>query len=416
MSDTPNNDQRLLLEQYEQALAASPSAELYARTAMMYLGMRSNIWRALEYFYKALDDSHETLRCREGVAECHFLLRQLDASMNHYRLLESSGYLTLGMAGNIANILIQKKDYEAALRYLDKAKALCSDEQIKTMINKNIEYTQQLMRGELRLLDPDAPFKLHVDKNISILRDLSKPGLLPFGSRHSEGCAVVVELREHPWLEHALRNIAHFLPINWSMLVIHGADNEGMLREIITAWGMDAVIGMHNLQQPNITQAGYSNLLKQPAFWQMIPADRALIFQTDAMLLRPGLEEFYQWDYTGAPWNDFYVPEGVGNGGLSLRTVAIMEEIAQRFGGESPDWEFEDMFFARILHQHGGESGTGAKTAPRTVAHSFCAECQLRDMPAPARPLGIHQAWRSFEPVVLQKWFDQVEAEYKTVR
>ena len=413
MSDVPNKEQQRLLEEYERALAVSPDGELYARTAMMYLGMRNNIWKALEYFYKAFDDNYITPQCREGVAECHYLLRQYDTALEHYRPLENNGYLTPGMANNIANILVQKKEYKKALDYLEKAAALCSDEQIITNIQRNIDYTQRLLQGDLQPSDPDILFRLHVEKNINALRSLDNPGLLPFGSDDVKGCAVIVELRQHPWLEHALRNVAHFLPANWSMLVVHGLDNQEMLREIITAWGMDSVIGMHNLQRTNITQGDYSKLLKQPSFWRLIPADHALIFQADAMLLRSGLEAFYEWDFTGAPWNDFYVPEGVGNGGLSLRTVAVMEEIARRFGDESPEWEFEDMFFSRIIYQHGDQLGSGAKTAPRVVAHDFCAECQLRDMPAPSHPLGIHQAWRSFEPEFLQKWFKLAEDSYR---
>lgn len=197
------------------------------------------------------------------------------------------------------------------------------------------------------------------------------------------------------------------------MLVVHGNENRDFVLQTIEAAQMTGQIGTHNLDIDNLDRTGYSNLLKRPDFWELIPTTRTLIFQTDSMLLRDGLEEFYEWDYIGAPWNDFHVPQGVGNGGLSLRTVAVMNEIARRFGKASENEEMEDVFFARMLHLHGQELETTGGLANRQAAHVFCAEWTLRDMPVCESPLGLHQAWRAHSPEQLEKWFAQADAGYR---
>ncbi len=258
----------------------------------------------------------------------------------------------------------------------------------------------------------DRFFDAYVKHSVPGLRRLARPLLLPVGHAHAAGCAVIVELREHSWMEHCLRNVAHFLPKSWSMLIVHGNENQEYIQQILTSWGMSDVIGLHNLGVGNVTRDEYSNLLKTAAFWELIPTRRTLIFQTDSMLLRHGLEDFHEWDYIGAPWNDFHVPEGVGNGGLSLRTVSVMKEIADRYGSSSPDSEMEDVFYARMLHLHGeGPEFTG-RLATRKAAHSFCVEWRLRDMPAADSPLAIHQAWQSHAPEQIMKWFRLADSGY----
>lgn len=57
--------------------------------------------------------------------------------------------------------------------------------------------------------------------------------------------------------------------------------------------------------------------------------------------VRGNIDQFLQYDYVGAPWhwdNERWqhhrqdMPQGVGNGGLSLRSVAAMRELAKTLG------------------------------------------------------------------------------------
>lgn len=70
-----------------------------------------------------------------------------------------------------------------------------------------------------------------------------------------------------------------------------------------------------------------------PSFWiDLMDYERVLIFQMDSGILRSGIEEFYEWDYVGAPCYNFYMGQTVQNGGLSLRNPKIMEYICRMYG------------------------------------------------------------------------------------
>jgi hypothetical protein len=82
----------------------------------------------------------------------------------------------------------------------------------------------------------------------------------------------------------------------------------------------------------------YSTLLMSKGFWNMIPEENILIFQTDAMLFRRGIDTWiddseYNYDYVGA---NYYNPKHIApdiqgiQGGLSLRKKSAMLECIEK--------------------------------------------------------------------------------------
>jgi hypothetical protein len=181
-----------------------------------------------------------------------------------------------------------------------------------------------------------------------------------------------------------------------------------------------------------LTQLSYSRLLTRPGFWRMCTGEKVLVFQADAALcaphaLRPRVEDFFQWDYVGAPWYPprhpprrgeapYPGPGGgaggagsgvgggagaggaggghadgaggseddepppplrlcgelspgycVGNGGLSLRTRAAMLQAAEAFAAN----RLEDQFFALHLPL------LGYAVAPEGEAKHFSVETRF---------------------------------------
>jgi tetratricopeptide (TPR) repeat protein len=392
----------------------SPEGLLYARSADIYLDDFKEPGVALEYYRQALEYGHKESTCLEGIARCYLVMGDREQAYNYYRQCVDAGYFSVTMSINYSFLLVQRGEFEAALSALEKAYALSNSQDVRDNLQKYIDYTRKIIEVGHLPDDPDKNFNGHVERNLPVLRKLDKPRLQPFGNAEAKGCAVMVELRQHPWLEYALRNAAFFLPEGWSILIIHGSDNKLFIKEILDSWGVADSIGLYDLKVNNLTRDDYSNLLKRPDFWALIPTTRTLVFQTDAMFLENGLEKFYEWDYIGAPWNDFHVPGGVGNGGFSLRTVSVMREIAARFGASSPADEMEDIFFARMLHAHGADLDPPARLANRQTAFSFCAEWRLRDMPVAENPLAIHQAWRFHTEDQVRTWFDRAESAYRS--
>lgn len=168
-------------------------------------------------------------------------------------------------------------------------------------------------------------------------------------------------------------------------------------------------LDMHTVSIPELNR-----LLLNTSFWGSINAKRALLFQTDSLLVRGNIEQFLQYDYVGAPWhieNERWqsrrqdMPQGVGNGGLSLRSVAAMRELAGRLGPTANGSQQEDMLYAEEL-----ELKKQYRLAPRAEAYRFCIEVPCGDLEnrtqstgecsplttLPAVPTALHATWYYF--------------------
>jgi len=114
--------------------------------------------------------------------------------------------------------------------------------------------------------------------------------------------------------------------------------------------------------------ADYNNLVTSKQFWlQLEKYERVLICQTDAQILRKGIEEFLMWDYVGAPWK---FQEHGGNGGFSLRNPKAMLECINNAPYEGAIVHgYEDVYFSNQLHW-----SERFKLAPRSVCEKFSCE------------------------------------------
>lgn len=184
-----------------------------------------------------------------------------------------------------------------------------------------------------------------------------------------------------------------------------------------------------------------NQLMKSAEFWEAVDADTALVFQTDSLLLRRDVKRFEGYSYVGAPWhldNERWsrhvasMPHGVGNGGLSLRSVPAMRALVALHANASQDAEQEDWFFVRhmdavqaqdpppaVANAAGAlaEPATTARWSPlpsaplpdRATAYRFAVEVPCPDLEEgfvpsyayplqtlPHVPLGVHAPWYYF--------------------
>ena len=167
-------------------------------------------------------------------------------------------------------------------------------------------------------------------------------------------------------------------------------------------------------------------LLKSPAFWEQLGAEaqHALFFQTDSLLLHGDVAPFLEYDYVGAPWHrqnerwgprQAEMPAGVGNGGLSLRSVPAMLELSRQYGTGTGSGnasasaaaraglqEQEDFFFSQLMER----APQQYRLAPRQQAYRFCVEVPCADIEAgwhpqpgvmpqtlPHVPMALHASW-----------------------
>jgi len=223
--------------------------------------------------------------------------------------------------------------------------------------------------------------------------------------------AVIVDTRVDYTFATAVKSNFRYLQAQaWRLRVVHGSENARFVR--------DALADVRPVEYMNIgvttmTEYDYNSLLKTPSFWRSMNADRALVFQTDGLLLRTIPWMYLQFDWVGAPWtpdNDAYkginedkvpIPPldpsvRVGNGGLSLRNTHAMERVCLLHAAESKPQEQEDVFLVRSLHRH------GYQIADLKSAANFALEVPIPEHAVDPRKLvAIHQAWFFVSPELL---------------
>jgi len=153
----------------------------------------------------------------------------------------------------------------------------------------------------------------------------------------------------------------------------------------------------------------YNKFMTSEELWDSLSNyDKCLIIQDDGMVFRKGIEDFLCYDYVGAPWidgpgNEFIKQKVnadlVGNGGLSLRSVALMQQIVQTHKAEKKMLFFnninnvpEDVYFCRYAKAFGANMPTSDKAA------LFSSEEIINH-----KSLGLHKVWVYHPPDTIHK-------------
>lgn len=202
--------------------------------------------------------------------------------------------------------------------------------------------------------------------------------------------AVIVEPRLHENLSAVLKVCLYHLNENqsdkkWGLQILHGTENEEYVKECVLGW--DNVV-LTNIGVKNLTNIQHSELMETSNFWKQLNGQKILIFQTDSILLRNGIDEFLDFDYVGAPWRKPKENQYVGNGGLSLRSKNVMIEICEKYKETEQIWE--DIYFVKHLK---GKGVADVETAKRFSMEDVYSE----------NPLGVHNPIRHIEPIKLKE-------------
>lgn len=154
--------------------------------------------------------------------------------------------------------------------------------------------------------------------------------------------AIMIEPREHKAMHFVLNNFLTNLSNDWEIRVFVGDNNINYVTNIANKLDHSDRLKVINIGIKNLSQSDYSKLLVTKSFYDNIPTEMFLIFQTDSMIFSQYKEYIYifmDYDYVGAPWTN----RDVGNGGLSLRKKSRMLEIIDR---GAPLMYNEDGYFA----------------------------------------------------------------------
>jgi hypothetical protein len=180
------------------------------------------------------------------------------------------------------------------------------------------------------------------------------------------------------------------------------------------------ILASDKLDKDKFDIEDYNNFLKDKSMWCQLHEwgfQNAMIIQDDGFPIRHGIEKEFlgKYDYVGAPWSDTPVNEAlktianpmlVGNGGYSLRNVAIMMAITMDpICADSKNHLFnndlqpipEDVFFAGECHKR------GARVPSTEIATLFSSEQILN-----ANTMGIHKPWAYFPHVTIKSFFENL--------
>ena len=206
--------------------------------------------------------------------------------------------------------------------------------------------------------------------------------------------AVIIEPRPHNALEFCLTNFLESLDERFNFIIFHGNLNVEYLENILTT---NLIKYRHrittiNLHIDNLLSSDYSKLLVNETFYNYIPTEYFLIFQTDSMICTKNKNYIYyfinkNYDYVGAPWRSGLV----GNGGLSLRKKSKMIEIINKIPYNGCN---EDIYFSVVSYR------IGLNICLPTFEESkkFSVETVFSD-----DTFGVHNPW---------KYLDSNEMEY----
>lgn len=149
------------------------------------------------------------------------------------------------------------------------------------------------------------------------------------------GCCMI-ETRLIPnLLEIIQERHLNYVPKDWGLTLFLSEQNKHLIREDM----FQREVKIYLL--PDVfNEFQYNHLLTSVSFWDKLPYENVLIFQTDSELLKEGIENYLHFDFIGAPHKQDFP---MMNGGLSLRDVEKCKSICKRWnydGGVNEDWYF----------------------------------------------------------------------------
>ena len=226
------------------------------------------------------------------------------------------------------------------------------------------------------LMSLELPFKEYIKEALPIFKNKAitiEPRI------NSDNVAVIVESAVHPALELVVRNVMYYLSTGWSLIIYHSEENEFFIKH--------ALKDLSNIEYrlpftPIYSVSEYNKFMKMHEFYESLAAKKVLIFQTDSLMLKSGIDKFMKYDYAGAPWPR---SRDAGNGGFSLRSVDVMIEACIHSRNSTNSGRNEDKVFSWYI-------GLKHKIIPFEEAYKFSREIPVEELNHTTVEGGIYDA------------------------
>jgi hypothetical protein len=208
---------------------------------------------------------------------------------------------------------------------------------------------------------------INSNTNKNLLNELQKYDLNIF-SNNSKNIAILIESRVFNNAELILRQFSRFLPKDFAMWIYVTQNVYNKWLELVKKLNNNINVILLPSKYKLNSIKDYNNIMLDVTFWKLLNNfERVLIFQMDTMIYRTGIEQFYIYDYIGAPWpNKLFNNLDIGNGGLSLRNIKAVlyclenknRVIIPKYPERNKNIDIfntdpEDVFFAIAMKQFG---------------------------------------------------------------
>ncbi len=233
------------------------------------------------------------------------------------------------------------------------------------------------------------------------------PKEYPVINQNSSKKSLLIEMRDVPNLEFTIKNTIQKLGDGWGHIIYCSEHNKSSIERIVRE--ISPLIEIRLLDREINSRDDYNELCLSD-FWEDIDCEKVLVYQTDTFIFNTFDDDFLEYDYIGAPWPDRHVRHiqtqlqtslsiKHGNGGLSLRSVAMMRSIIKKYPllkNVFPDKLAhcpEDLYFVYYAELE------GYHVAPYEIAKKFAYE----HIPQPHEAVfGCHQPWWHMDHFIRQ--------------
>lgn len=128
----------------EQDLENETDGRLWTAAGSICLYYANDLDRAIRYLQRAVALDYKANENREFIAEARYRLGDLEQAFDDYLALHQSGYRTLNVLNNLANLAVKRAQHGFAADLLEEALALgVSDYQVRMRLEHNIRYLRE---------------------------------------------------------------------------------------------------------------------------------------------------------------------------------------------------------------------------------------------------------------------------------
>ena len=205
----------------------------------------------------------------------------------------------------------------------------------------------------------------------------------------AKNIALMLESRIFSHTELLLRQFSRFLPDTFIIHIYVTNNVYDQYIELAKLLNNNIIIKLLPAQFKLTSINDYNNIMLNISFWNLFSNyTYVLIFQSDTMIYRYGINSFLQYDYIGAPWSNTHNILVGGTGGLSIRNINAMIYCLKNKNkviipdnilkiGSYP----EDIFYSYAMNQF------NYKVADEKTASLFSIEESIYNI----HPIGSHK-------------------------